>query len=201
MLSLIMKVKARKYGTYNRHNEVKKALVGVTKKCGAALNPVGLGYIVFKYLDKHHKANNNIETARNTAYLLACLCNEYGLMARFPSVQETDEFYMPEWKWHSKYLIGAKVRQRIKLLKEMGWIDFRIQGYSTIPHKRTLFKINVDKIYELQSQLPKSFKNEEVADDLGEMLFAQPKRRKTQIELMQEFLSGLQGGGNGTNQI
>jgi len=134
------------------------------KHCGAALNPIGLGYIIFEYLNEKDRGNQqNIETARNTAYLYSCLCNEYRIVANYKMVKVANEFYMPAWKWN-KYLIGGKVVNRVELLVEMGWITSRIETYSTKPYKRELYSIVVDKLVDLHTQIS-NFKSEKMLND------------------------------------
>ena len=138
---------------------IKKQFCRMTKVSGAVINPIGLTHRFYELLQENRPNNNNTSLARNLAYLYSCLCNEYCLMAKYLQVNVNDDFFcVPKWKW-KKYMIGGKLQAHTKLLKEMRWIDCRIQKFSKKPFKREMYSINLVKLM-MESKFVNNFQSE-----------------------------------------
>ena len=130
---------------------------------GAVMNPIVLAHFAFEYLQENQPNQNNTSLARNLAYLYSCLCNEFCLSYRYKNVQENDFFYMPQWKWHDKYMLGGKVQKQVKLLEKMGWIYRDIKKFSQPPYKREFYAISIVKLIQMRTN-SKIFQSEKLVE-------------------------------------
>ena len=128
---------------------IKQCFCKMTEIGGAVMNPIVLAHFAFEYLQENQPNQNNTSLARNLAYLYSCLCNEYCLMYGHKNVEENDFFYMPQWKWHDKYMLGGKVQKQVKLLEKMGWIYRDIKKFSQPPYKREFYSISIVKLIQM----------------------------------------------------
>lgn len=142
---------------------IKQCFCKMTDKGGAVMNPIVLSHFAFEYLQENQPNQNNTSLARNLAYLYSCLCNEYCLLYRYENVKENDFFYMPQWKWHDKYMLGGKVQKQVKLLEKMGWIYCRIETFSKPPYKREFYAISIVKLIQMCANC-KNFQSEKLLE-------------------------------------
>lgn len=142
---------------------IRQCFCKMTDKGGAVMNPIVLAHFAFEYLQEHQPNQNNKSLARNLAYLYSCLCNEYCLSYRYKTVQENDFFYMPQWKWHDKYMLGGKVQKQVKLLEKMGWIYCCIKKFSQPPYKREFYAISIVKLIQMCANC-KNFQSEKLLE-------------------------------------
>ena len=145
---------------------IKQCFCKMTNVGGAVMNPIVLAHFAFEYLQENQPNQNNTSLARNLAYLYSCLCNEYCLLHRYKNVEENDFFYMPQWKWHDKYMLGGKVQRQVKLLEKMGWIYCRVDTFSKPPYKRELYSISLVKLIQM-SAASKNFQSEKLIEYRG----------------------------------
>lgn len=145
---------------------IKHYFCKMTNVGGAVMNPILLAHFAFEYLQENQPNQNNTSLARNLAYLYSCLCNEYCLLHRYKNVQENDFFYMPQWKWHDKYMLGGKVQRQVKLLEKMGWIYCRVETFSKSPYKREFYAISLVNLVQM-SKASKNFKSEKLIEFRG----------------------------------
>jgi len=161
----------------------------MTDKGGAVMNPIVLAHFAFEYLQENQPNQNNTSLARNLAYLYSCLCNEYCLLHRYKNVEENDFFYMPQWKWHDKYMLGGKVQRQVKLLEKMGWIYCRVDTFSKPPYKRELYAISLVKLIQM-SAASKNFQSEKLIEYRENK---EPKRFVGFFEKIERIRNSLQG--------
>ena len=144
-------------------NTIKRCFCKMTEIGGAVMNPIVLSHFAFEYLQKNQPNQNNTGLARNLAYLYSCLCNEYCLLHRYKNVEENDFFYMPQWKWRDKYMLGGKIQKHVKQLEKMGWIHCCIKKFSQPPYKREFYAISIVKLIEMRTN-SKNFKSEKLIE-------------------------------------
>lgn len=149
----------------DRGNEktIRQCFCKMTNKGGAVMNPIVLAHFAFEYLQENQPNHNNTSLARNLAYLYSCLCNEFCLSYRYKNVQKNDFFYMPQWKWHDKYMLGGKVQKQVKLLEKMGWIYCDIKKFSQPPYKREFYAISIVKLIQMCAN-SKNFQSEKLVE-------------------------------------
>lgn len=128
---------------------IKHYFCKMTNIGGAVMNPISLSPLAFEYLQKNQPNHNNTSLARNLAFLYSCLCNEYCLANRYKIVQENDFFYIPQWKWREKYMLGGKIKEHVKLLEKMGWIYRCIKTFPSPPYKREYYAISIVNLIKL----------------------------------------------------
>lgn len=151
----------QKFLEYGNAKTIKQCFCKMTDIGGAVMNPIVLAHFAFDYLQENQPNQNNTSLARNLAYLYSCLCNEYCLSYRYKNVQESDFFYMPQWKWHDKYMLGGKVQKQVKLLEKMGWIFCDIKKFSQPPYKREFYAISIVKLIQMRNN-SKNFQSEKL---------------------------------------
>lgn len=142
---------------------IKRYFCKMAKIGGAVMNPIMLAHFAFEYLQENQPNQNNTSLARNLAYLYSCLCNEYCLLYRYKNVQDDDFFYMPQWKWRDKYMIGGKVQKQVKLLEKMGWIYCQVKKFSQPPYKREFYAISIVKLIQMCAN-SKNFQSEKMIE-------------------------------------
>ena len=142
---------------------IKHCLSKMTNIGGAVLNPIVLSHFAFEWLQENQPNQNNRGLARNLAYLYSCLCNEYRLLQRFKNVEENDFFYIPQWKWRDKYMLGEKVQAHVKLLEKMGWIHCCIKKFSQPPYKREFYAISIVNLIQMCAKR-KNFQSDKLVE-------------------------------------
>lgn len=158
----------KKGSRYYKHKSLLYILLQMSKKCGAVLNPIDLSHKIKEWLDKNKPSQNNIEKARNSAYVFACLCNEFRLKVKFDKVW--DEFFMTNDLW-DKYMIGRKIRQSsLNILQEMGWITATLRTIRREPIFRPyMINIHVGALAELMPEI-KNFRANCTSEEWGKEL-------------------------------
>ena len=153
----------QKFLEHGNAKTIKQCFFNITDIGGAVMNPIVLAHFAFEYLQENQPNQNNTSLARNLAYLYSCLCNEFCLSYRYKNVQENDFFYMPQWKWHDKYMLGGKVQKQVKLLEKMGWIYRDIKKFSQPSYKREVYAISIVKLIQMRTN-SKIFQSEKLVE-------------------------------------
>ena len=153
----------QKFLEHGNAKTIKQCFCKMTDIGWAVMNPIVLAHFAFEYLQENQPNQNNTSLARNLAYLYSCLCNEFCLSYRYKNVQENDFFYMPQWKWHDKYMLGGKVQKQVKLLEKMGWIYRDIKKFSQPPYKREFYAISIVKLIQMRTN-SKIFQSEKLVE-------------------------------------
>lgn len=140
----VMMTRFRKLTKQQNCIKVRDMISKLQKKSGAIIKPIAFGKQFYNYLCEKYPTNKmNIDRARTMAEVFAILCNEYyvhGLRYDLKSA-----FFVTEKTW-LKMLIGRKARENsIKILKEIGLINYYNIVDKEYKIRRRFYEINVEK--------------------------------------------------------
>ena len=145
----------KKGEVYDDHKQVRYCMLAILGNGGGAINPYALGEVIYQHLRATNPTNNDIEKARNTAYVFACLCNSFVVAVK--KCKAKDEFFVSEafWYW---YKIGRRTRENsVKLLQDMEWISYKNRVLFSDPktkevRRHRMYTINMAKLHELENE-------------------------------------------------
>lgn len=131
----------------NNYKKVRKILVDLQKQSGSIIKPIAFAQLFYLYLKKNHPSRNNIDQARNMAEVFAILCNEYFIHGKTHNI--TSAFFITQEKWR-EYMIGRTARENsIKILKEIGLIDYYNFYKKSKETRRRMYIVNLAKLEQL----------------------------------------------------
>ena len=147
---------------YHYHKSLLYALMKMAEdKGGAILNPRYLTSVIYRYLQKVKPSHKNKQTARNTAFVFSCLCDHFIAMVKYHKIK--DEFFVAKSVWDRNLIGSDMVSTSVKILKEMGWIEYQNKVIRQAPLLRVrMYKIRLGEflrqtmpqIIELKKGIP-----------------------------------------------